>query len=278
MNETMRVLLMADNWGGLRILNRLLEDQHTTVVGIVFNDNPKDFFVDTVTEINQIGEFYSIPTMWNRHLKTPLGRMWVNDLQPDVILCVHFKHILRPEIFDIPIYGSINLHPSYLPVNAGWHPNEYPIIDGSIAGWALHYISKKVDTGDLIMRGKVPIYGTDTGRTLYDRIVEEMVYQFNKNWLELKKLLVAGDRGIPQSEVEEEGNYHSIDEIKKYNRLTPSQVDVVNILRARTYPPYTGCYFMDEETGKKVYVWVDLFTEDDVDIHGRRKGRDYRRS
>ncbi len=80
----------------------------------------------------------------------------------DVIVVCHFQKILKQELIELPKYGSINLHPSLLPLYRGMSPQHWPIINGdSETGITVHFIDEGVDTGDIIVQKKLSI-GQDT--------------------------------------------------------------------------------------------------------------------
>ena len=86
----------------------------------------------------------------------------IKSLNSDVVVVCHFQKILNKELIDLPNYGSINLHPSLLPLYRGMAPQHWPIINGDKeTGITVHFIDEGVDTGDIIVQKKLPI-GQDT--------------------------------------------------------------------------------------------------------------------
>lgn len=76
---------------------------------------------------------------------------WVKQLNPDVIIVYSMSQLLKENIFTIPKYGTINLHPAYLPSYRGPNPNFWMYYDGvKKGGVTIHYIDKGEDTGDII--------------------------------------------------------------------------------------------------------------------------------
>lgn len=76
---------------------------------------------------------------------------WIRDKKPDLIIVYMMSELLKENIFNIPKYGTINLHPSKLPDYRGpnpWFWNYYDM--NKKGGITLHYIDKGEDTGDLI--------------------------------------------------------------------------------------------------------------------------------
>lgn len=259
----MRVVLMCNNWGGLQVLQFLME-QGEQVVAIVAHNPKKQKYLEEIIEYyrENIGE--ETPTViYARQLRKTEGIETMKALRPDIIICAFFQYILKKPIIDIPPLGCVNLHPAYLPINRGWQPNEWPILDGSPAGVCIHYIDEGIDTGDIIVREKMVITSVDTGESIHRRLVDAMVQLFRDKWGYIK----TGPIGVPQHSLETP-THHFKKEIQRFNEIDlmklQTPLSLINTLRARTYPPYPGCYFVDPETGRKIYVWIKLCYEEDL--------------
>ena len=72
------------------------------------------------------------------------------SLDLDYIFGVHFPYIIPTEVLELPKIGFLNLHPAFLPFNKGWHTPSWAIIDGTKYGATLHFMSKKLDEGNII--------------------------------------------------------------------------------------------------------------------------------
>ena len=83
---------------------------------------------------------------------------WIKDKKPDVIVVYAMSQLLKENIFTIPKYGTINLHPSLLPKYRGPNPLfwQYYKMEEEV-GITLHYIDKGEDTGDIIYQEKLEI-------------------------------------------------------------------------------------------------------------------------
>ncbi|VAW89736.1 Phosphoribosylglycinamide formyltransferase [hydrothermal vent metagenome] len=78
---------------------------------------------------------------------------WLRELNPDVLV-LHQAPILIPDIFSIPRFGTLNIHPSLLPKYRGSNPYFWMYYDLDMtAGITLHYIDENIDTGDIVGQG-----------------------------------------------------------------------------------------------------------------------------
>ncbi len=82
---------------------------------------------------------------------------WLRNLNPDVLV-LHQAPILTSEIFSIPRFGTLNIHPSLLPKYRGSNPYFWLYYNlDMMAGVTLHYIDDNIDTGDIIGQGSFEI-------------------------------------------------------------------------------------------------------------------------
>lgn len=97
----------------------------------------------------------------------------VHQVQPDVILSVFSKEILRDECLRIPRLGVLNLHPSLLPEYRGVSPTFWVLAEAQAqTGCTLHMIDNGIDTGGIIEQKTFSTAGLRTEHAVYMRCVE----------------------------------------------------------------------------------------------------------
>lgn len=104
--------------------------------------------------------------------KKPDGTRKLSEIAPDYIICVHFPYIIPQDVLSIPRIGVLNLHPSYLPFNRGWHTPSWAILTETPIGGTLHFMDEGIDTGDIVLQKEVEVFPGDTADTLYQRVLE----------------------------------------------------------------------------------------------------------
>jgi methionyl-tRNA formyltransferase len=98
-------------------------------------------------------------------------RHQIKQLKPDFLVVLAFGHILSENILQLPRLGTINIHASLLPKYRGPAPIQWAIIKGeSHTGITTMLMDKGVDTGDILLSKKEPIFPEDTAATLHDRL------------------------------------------------------------------------------------------------------------
>jgi methionyl-tRNA formyltransferase len=88
----------------------------------------------------------------------------VRELDPDLGL-IYGGPILKPELFDIPRFGTLGIHHGRLPEYRGRKTTFWEMQRGEeTAGVTIQRINAGVDTGEVLQRGAVPIGGKTYGR------------------------------------------------------------------------------------------------------------------
>lgn len=96
----------------------------------------------------------------------------IKDLKPDLIIVVAFRK-LPTELFNIPKYGTINLHASLLPNYRGAAPINWCLMNGEIkTGVTTFYINEKIDQGDILLQKEIMIKNEDDFGSLYTKLSE----------------------------------------------------------------------------------------------------------
>jgi methionyl-tRNA formyltransferase len=185
----------------------------------------------------------------------------IQRLEPDIGLSILFDYILTPDFLGLFPAGVVNLHPSMLPYNRGQYPNVWSIVEGTPSGATLHYIDNGVDTGDIIAQRVVLVAPTDTGETLYRRLEATSFELFRDIWPEIRSGTV--ERRVQSPDA---GTYHRRRDVEQIDLIDPDREyrarELINILRARTFPPYPGAYFIDGT--RKIYMRLQLLGEEDL--------------
>ncbi len=93
-------------------------------------------------------------------------------LKPDLQVMAFVTLFVPEEFLNIPTKGSIQYHPSLLPLYRGPSAINWPIIKGAIeTGLSIFWPDNGLDTGDILIQKKTPISATDTLGTVYfDRL------------------------------------------------------------------------------------------------------------
>ena len=253
----MRILFLGNNWVGWQVVH-WLQEQNEQVVGLVVHPPHKRKYGDEIIRSAQVSPAHIFD---GSHLRQPEVLRTIKALRPDIGLSVLFGYILRPEFLDLFPAGVINLHPAYLPYNRGAYPNVWSIVERTPAGVTLHYVDAGVDTGDIIAQQQVPIEPVDTGEMLYRKLEQACVELLKKTWP-----LIRSRRALRIRQGKNEGTYHRTRDVERIDHIDLDRKytarELIDVIRARTFPPYPGAYFIHE--GRKVYLRLQLLYEEQL--------------
>ncbi|MCL6557908.1 MAG: formyl transferase [Firmicutes bacterium] len=253
----MRILYFGNNWLGYRVL-RWLKEEGEDIVALVIHPTDRQKFAREIISVSGLDSSHIFS---GDQLQSPITIDAMRSLCPEIGISVMFGYIIPADLLSIFPKGCINLHPSLLPYNRGAFPNVWAIVDETPAGVTLHFIDEGIDTGDIIAQREVPVEPVDTGETLYRKLEESAFTLFVETW----PLIKAGNIHRKKQR-KDEGTFHRLRDVQRIDRIELDRFykakDLINILRARTFPPYPGVYF--DVDGRRVYLRLQLYYDDEL--------------
>lgn len=95
----------------------------------------------------------------------------LKKLNADLQIVVAFK--MLPEIvWNMPGFGTFNLHASLLPQYRGAAPLNWAIINGDKkTGVTTFFLKHKIDTGNVIFQEEIPIHNNDNAGIIHDKLM-----------------------------------------------------------------------------------------------------------
>lgn len=168
MPESPKLAFAANRRIGYRALKMLIDEGIRPAALLIPRGKKADKWCDRMAELVSGGA-----VLRGIGFREPNGISQLRQLQLDYILSVHFPYVLTPDVFNLPRVGTLNLHPSYLPYNRGWHTPSWAIVDGTPYGATLHWVDGGLDTGDIALQRRVEVREDDTAHALYQRVLDE---------------------------------------------------------------------------------------------------------
>ena len=150
-------------------------------MNVLFLTNEK---ADKKEDITDLLELYG-ESFIEYHNKISLEFVKKNKI--DFILSDRYSHIVSSEILSYMKGNAINTHPSLLPLNKGWQPLFFSILNFNKVGVTIHNIDKGIDTGDILLQEEIFTSKEDTLRTLHYICRRTIVYLLSKNWKKIVK-------------------------------------------------------------------------------------------
>ncbi len=89
----------------------------------------------------------------------------------DFLVTIGYKYILPIEYLSLARIASLNMHRSLLPRYKGLKPLKRALEDKEVeTGVSIHYLTKDVDSGEVIDQVKIPIEVEDSVESLFNKI------------------------------------------------------------------------------------------------------------
>ena len=253
----MKLLFAGNNWLGWQALH-FLREQGEDIVGLALHPVGRRKYEKEIVATAGVS---SDKILDGASLNTPTELALAKSLGAEAVVSVLFGYIFRAPFLESFPRGGINLHPSLLPYNRGQYPNVWSIIDGTPSGVTLHHIDPGIDTGDIIAQREVTACPWDTGETLYRKLEQAGIELLRESWIPFRE-----GRALRRTQVVGMGTSHRTMDVAKVDEIdlngTYTGRALIDILRARTFPPYRGAYF--RAGARKVHLRLHLEYEDEA--------------
>ena len=187
-------------------------------------------------------------------LKDPAARERVRAVEPDVMVVAAYGLILPQAVLDLPRYGCINIHASLLPRWRGAAPIQRALLAGDTeTGVCLMQMDAGLDTGPVLISGKLPIAPDETAGSLHDKLAD----------LGARLIVDAlGRLPLPAFAQPEEGATYAAKIDKTEALLDWREPAIVLERRIRAFNPFPGASTV--VGGVPVKIWQARI----VDVHG----------
>jgi dTDP-4-amino-4,6-dideoxyglucose formyltransferase len=174
-----------------------------------------------------------------------------------LVWSIHCKQYFPPGL--VRGVRCINVHPGLNPINRGWYPQVFSILDGTPAGVTIHEIDEKLDHGPIIVQQEVAVHPWDTSGSVYARLMQV------ERALVMANFEAIRDGTCLSRPPTDEGNLHRRADFDKLLHLdlqrTATMGELLDLLRALTHDGYRNAHFIAVD-GSKVFVSVKLDREE----------------
>lgn len=129
----------------------------------------------------------SVPCACFHAINAPAAREYLRAARPDVIFSIAAPQKFGPEVLAIPRWGCFNVHSSLLPKFPGQNAIFWAMLYGEKqAGFTIHQMDDRLDTGPVAYQQAVPIRAADTYEDVCRRVMAEAIPQIRSFWESLR--------------------------------------------------------------------------------------------
>lgn len=245
----MKIVFMGTPDFAVGALKALLAAGHQVTAVVTQPDKPKGRGKEVgMTPVKECALSFHIPVFQPVKIKAPEAVEALSHFEADVFVVAAFGQILSEEILSMPKYGCLNIHASLLPKYRGAAPIQWVILNGEKeTGVTIMQMDKGLDTGDMLLKGVVPIADRETGETLHDKLAEEGAALI----VQALSLMEKGEL-VPEKQKEEDATYVTMLK-KSLGRINWSRdaVTIDRLIRGLNSWPSAYTHFQ----GKILKLW-----------------------
>ena len=168
----MRIVFMGTPDFAVESLKILVENKYDVVGVITMPDKPSGRGHKLqYSPVKQYALDHNLRLLQPEKLKDEEFLKELRSLQADLQIVVAFR-MLPEVVWNMPRFGTFNLHASLLPQYRGAAPINWAIINGEIeTGATTFFLTHEIDTGKIILQEKIAIFEDDNAGTVHDRLM-----------------------------------------------------------------------------------------------------------
>lgn len=255
--EALRIVFMGTPEFAVGILDTLLKNNYQVVGVVTAVDKPAGRGQKVKhPAVKQYALAHDLKLLQPSHLKDEFFLDELKALKANLQIIVAFR-MLPKVVWELPNYGTFNLHASLLPNYRGAAPINWAIINGeSKTGVTTFFIDDKIDTGAMILSSEITILEDENAGQLHDRLMHlgsETVVQ----------TLALIEKGNVKTTIQK--NSSEIKTAPKLNKenckidWTKSIVEIYNLIRGLSPYPAAWCFFKDRDLEWQVKIYESKF-------------------
>ena len=172
-SQSLRIIFMGTPIFAVATLKKLVKENYNIVAVVTSADKPAGRGQQVQeSEVKQFARQHNIPVLQPEKLKSQEFIEQLKLLNPDLQIVVAFR-MLPEVVWQLPKYGTFNLHASMLPQYRGAAPINHAIINGeNQTGVSTFFLEQDIDTGKIIFQEAIPIEPDEVAGELHDRMME----------------------------------------------------------------------------------------------------------
>lgn len=172
--KELRIVYMGTPDFAVESLRALVEGGYNVVGVITMPDKPvgRHGSVLQASPVKEYALSQNIPVLQPEKLKDETFIGELRTLNADLQIVVAFR-MLPEVVWDMPRFGTFNLHASLLPQYRGAAPINWAVINGDTeTGVTTFFLTHEIDTGKIIRQKHLPIADTDNVGVVHDALMK----------------------------------------------------------------------------------------------------------
>lgn len=174
MPKDLRIVFMGTPDFAVGVLKEIVEASKNIVGVITAPDRPAGRGRKLMASaVKEYAVSQNLTVLQPTNLKDESFLNELKGLNANIQVVVAFR-MLPKAVWQMPEFGTFNLHASLLPQYRGAAPINWAIINNEVkTGVTTFFIDEKIDTGSIIANKEVAIEKNETAETLHDKLMEK---------------------------------------------------------------------------------------------------------
>ena len=170
--KDIRIVFMGTPDFAVTILKHLVDNNYNVVGVITAADKPAGRGRKlNESAVKKYALTQNLKILQPTNLKNEVFLEDLKSLNANLQIVVAFR-MLPKVVWQMPKFGTFNLHASLLPDYRGAAPIHWAIINGETkTGVSTFFIDDKIDTGEIILQEEIPVLNDETVGTLHDKLM-----------------------------------------------------------------------------------------------------------
>jgi len=170
--KNIRIVFMGTPDFAVTILKHLVDNNYNVVGVITAADKPAGRGRKlNESAVKKYALTQNLKILQPTNLKNEAFLNDLKNLNANLQIVVAFR-MLPKVVWQMPEFGTFNLHASLLPDYRGAAPIHWAIINGETkTGVSTFFIDDKIDTGEIILQEEIPVLNDETVGTLHDKLM-----------------------------------------------------------------------------------------------------------
>lgn len=209
----------------------------------------------TPSAVKLWGEQHDIPVVTPEKMRDPEFQALLAAQNADVFIVAAYGKIIPQAILDIPKHGTLNVHPSLLPLLRGPSPIESAIVSGHTkTGVTIMQLDAEMDHGPLIAQEEYPVQWEATNPPKGSVLEDMLAHQGGKL---LASILSNWCAGKLQASAQDHDKATFCKKISKEDgRIDLSGDTLLNLAKIRAFDAWPGTFFFVKHGERDIRVRI----------------------
>ena len=252
--KDLRIVFMGTPDFAVATLKSLVENNYNIVGVITAPDKPAGRGQKlNESAVKQYAVLQNLTILQPTNLKNEDFLNELKSLNANLQIVVAFR-MLPKAVWQMPEYGTFNLHASLLPNYRGAAPINWAIINGETkTGVSTFFIDEKIDTGDMILQESIEINPKENAGSLHDKL---MITGSQLVLKTVESIQNESVKTIPQTDSSEIKTAYKLDRDNCKIDWNDSLENIYNLIRGLSPYPAAWCTLINGEDTLDVKIYA----------------------